>query len=116
MATISELLTVQSLTLQLASKNVRATPTEVLRAAEEDCLRYLKVAAVDAGLDASALTFTNETARILNEQLASWANAIDVERKYGLSSADGTVGWLALAWGILDIVRSDAGTVPLSWT
>lgn len=118
MTTIGTLTNLNYLVLRFASQRIQATPSQIIDKADEgDLIGHLIDVGLHAGEDVSSLeSLPAVDRRVLNEQLASWANVIDVERKYGLDSDGGDLGFIALALGINDQVRSDAGDVPMSWT
>lgn len=108
MTTVAHLTTLAGVVLEFASQRIRTTPGEILDAANGGgLLEYIEEVAESAGLDASVLGSWSAPERAaINDRFASWANVIDVERKYGTASDRDDQGWIALAFGINDQIRA----------
>lgn len=108
MTTVAHLTNLNYVVLDFATQQVRTTPDEVRQAAEGgDLLAHLEEVAEDAGLDASILgSWTPAERSDINNMFASWANVIDLERKYGITGDRADQGWIALAFGINDQIRA----------
>jgi len=115
MATVSDVLRINALALRFSAAEVRKTPVEVVKLAEVSIIDSMLTVAQEKHIADTGLTrFDRETKRQLDEQLASWANVFDAPA-YGLGWNDRQSGWIALAWGISELVQSDAGSQQLRW-
>lgn len=116
MATVSDLLLVNVVALRFAAAKIKATPSEVIGWADDSIVGKMRRTAENSGIADGLLdSLTGDVQRVVDEQLASWANVIDVGRKYGFDDNDDASGWLALSWGISDQITVDAGSTRLSW-
>lgn len=111
MATVNDLLHVQTFTIQLLGAGVRQpTVSEVSDQAEaHTLLPFLIGLGRDAGIDVSLLDHLEATDRAegIRHSLASAANAIDAERKYGFAD-DADLGLLTLLWWVVDSIPEEA--------
>ncbi|MBD8103797.1 hypothetical protein PlfCFBP13513_14970 [Plantibacter flavus] len=115
MATVSDILRINTLALRFAAAEIRMTPSQVVTLAEGSIIESMLEVAKDKHVDDPGLNrFDADTKRQLDEQLASWANVFDAD-KYGLGWNDRQSGWVALAWGISELVQDDAGSQQLRW-
>lgn len=93
------------------------TPSELGRWANDNAIVERTLArAEELDVDTSGVKALVAGADLedLEDRLASWSNAIDTQRKYGLDS-DGPYGWLALLWQFVDVVWEKTGDVDATW-
>lgn len=118
MATVSDLLHVQTFVFQLLGKGVeQPTVSEISDQAEaHTLLTFLVELGRAADLDVSLLhnLASSDRAESLSHALGSAANAIDPPRKYGFDY-DANLGLLTLAWWIVDQVPASARAVNLGF-
>lgn len=103
--TIGKVAHLHHIVMDLALHDPEISPYEVLSACEDETIFDLILArGAASGVDVSsvaAMYSGGEPGRVLLGNLSSWANVIDVQRKYGMHS-DGSNGWMALSFGFLD--------------
>lgn len=120
MATLNELLLVQTLLLQLLDADQgQPTVREVAEAAEDgSAIAFLiekgKAVGVDVSLYETLLAPESDLGKSVDATLASAANAIDTDRKYGFPY-DSQRGYLAVAWWIVDQTPPAARAVNLGF-
>lgn len=117
MPTAAHLITISNVALEFAANSIATSPRDILRKATyAQLLEYLEEVGEASGVDASVVqTITAHDRTDIEARFGSWANTIDVERKYGIRSEDEAKGWIVLALGVNDQLRAVAGHVDAAW-
>lgn len=113
MATVSDLMKLNTLVLQLALKQIPQTPSQVIEGANAGVLEYVSEVSDRFGVGQGWLSPVNVDVRAtLDEIMARWGNAADAH-DYGAEWDDERSGWIVLSWAIGEMIRSDAGEVTV---